>query len=292
MAASPGPSWTAGPAAQRVRVVGEAGGGDAADLPASACPRRLAAVLAIVAVEADQLAQEDERADLSGRCSAAWHQLAEQDRVAAVAGGAQRGVTGEIELAVDRRRLRNAVRALRAEPRVEVRLVPHRPDAHVRELPSHGLREEAELLRAGARGAGSAPAVGGPSRRVAADAHVGPHAGGNDRVHRGGVGAPVVARGVACVESGGLTAARRRHVAPIELDLHNVRAERGELRRRGVGLVEHRAVVLDDQQLAVRRLRGGSRHGCEHDKDERESFHSWFPRSNTGQARGCGRCPC
>ena len=123
--------------ARRVGVVGVAAGRD---------PRAVA--LAVVgAVEAQRAAQERERRDDAR--GAARRGLAEQQRVAAVAGRAEAALAGEEELAVDARRLRLLVHELRLEELRVVGLVPDRPqpDAVAVAAPDRG-RERLELLRA------------------------------------------------------------------------------------------------------------------------------------------------
>src|SRR5918992_2243780 len=133
-----------GPAGERVGVVGEARDRDAPHARALAQLGGPAAVLAVVAVETGHLAEELERRDLALVGAAARHQLAQQDGVV-VAGRPQAAVPGEIELAVDRRGHRHALASRRAQPAVEVRLVPDRPDVDLRELAPGGLGEAAEL---------------------------------------------------------------------------------------------------------------------------------------------------
>src|SRR5215218_9995362 len=101
-------------------------------------------------------------------------------------------IAGQVEAAVDRGRERRALLALWAQPRVEVRLVPDRPDVHVRVVLAGGLGEQAELLGAWPHRARTAPAVGRPGGRVAPDAEVGLHALRDDRRDRGVVAAPGV----------------------------------------------------------------------------------------------------
>jgi hypothetical protein len=81
---------------------GEARCGNALDALAAPQPGRPPAVLAVVAVEADHLAEEVERRDLLPRAAAERHQLAEKDRVGAVARVDETLVPGEVEVAIDR----------------------------------------------------------------------------------------------------------------------------------------------------------------------------------------------
>ena len=75
-------------AARRVRVMGDAGGRNASQVAAIADPRCPPVVGPEAAVEARHLAQKLERRHLAGRARPQRHQLAEQDRVAAVTGRA------------------------------------------------------------------------------------------------------------------------------------------------------------------------------------------------------------
>src|SRR3954467_7583242 len=70
------------------------------------------------------------------------------------------------EAAVDARRLRHAAAHLRREPALQVRLVPDRPQVHVREVRAGSPYELAEL--AGVRvGRGALPRRGPVGRRAA-----------------------------------------------------------------------------------------------------------------------------
>ena len=154
-----------------VRVGGRLQRPDAGEVLALARGRGGAGVLRAVGGHARDLAQERHRPDAVARPAlgrAQRRRLAEQDRVGAVAGERQALVAGVVELAVQRRRRRNAVLPLRRQPAGLVGLVPQRPQAHARQhladavlvaiaarvAPADGLDEGAIARRIGPVGAG------------------------------------------------------------------------------------------------------------------------------------------
>src|SRR3954452_21371964 len=98
----------AGTARERVRVVGEAGAGQGLEALAAASLRRLALERVVVRVDAGQLTQERERAELVAgvaRRAREREQLAEQELVRAVTGSREATGRRVREAAVDARRL-------------------------------------------------------------------------------------------------------------------------------------------------------------------------------------------
>ena len=275
-------------------MVGEPRRRDASDLLAAALARRRAAVLAVVLVEADHLAEEVERRDLLARGAAARHQLAEQDRVAVVARALEPGVTRQVQVPVQRGRDRRALLALRAQPAVQVRLVPERPQVDVRELLADRLGEQPVFLAARAVRAAPAAPLRGPVGREADDAHIGTHPAGADRVDHRPVVAPLVAGRIAGVEAGWLAPAVGRDLLPGEADLDHVRAQRRELVERRGGVVAQMNIVLQDGHLLGRGF--GRGHGQQREKngsDDCQSFHRvervGFERANAGNQANAPR---
>src|SRR5215210_9280429 len=108
------------------------------------------AAAVVGAIQAQRFAQEGERRDDPRR--AARRRLAEQQRVAAVARGAQAPLAGQEQAAVDARRLGPLADELRAQELRVFVLVPDRPHRDpVAEAPADRGGERLELPGARAR---------------------------------------------------------------------------------------------------------------------------------------------